>query len=159
MLKDEELRVKIIWLHHNMLVKDVGKYVDKCYLYQRMKNKMEAPAGKLIVNEISERLQTYLTVNFIMKLLLVVSKNVILVVCNRLSKTAYFMATIEETLAKGLVRLFRDNVQKLHRLPENVISDRRPQFAVELTKELNRMLRIKMKLLTFFYLQTDRQTE
>ena len=142
-----------------MLVKDVGKYVDKCYLYQRMKNKMEAPAGKLIVNEISERLQTYLTVNFIMKLLLVVSKNVILVVCNRLSKTAYFMATIEETLAKGLVRLFRDNVQKLHRLPENVISDRRPQFAVELTKELNRMLRIKMKLLTFFYLQTDRQTE
>ena len=159
MLKDEELRVKIIWLHHNMLVKDVGKYVDKCYLYQRMKNKMEAPAGKLIVNEISERLQTYLTVNFIIKLLLVVSKNVILVVCNRLSKTAYFMATIEETLAKGLVRLFRDNVQKLHRLPENVISDRRPQFAVELTKELNRMLRIKMKLLTFFYLQTDRQTE
>ena len=159
MLKDEELRVKIIWLHHNMLVKDVGKYVDKCYLYQRMKNKMEAPAGKLIVNEISERLQTYLTVNFIMKLLLVVSKNVILVVCNRLSKTAHFMATIEETLAKGLVRLFRDNVQKLHRLPENVISDRRPQFAVELTKELNRMLRIKMKLLTFFYLQTDRQTE
>ena len=159
MLKDEELRVKIIWLHHNMLVKDVGKYVDKCYLYQRMKNKMEAPAGKLIVNEMSERLQTYLTVNFIMKLLLVVSKNVILVVCNRLSKIAYFMATIEETLAKGLVRLFRDNVQKLHRLPENVISDRRPQFAVELTKELNRMLRIKMKLLTFFYLQTDRQTE
>ncbi len=142
-----------------MLVKDVGKYVDKCYLYQRMKNKMEAPAGKLIVNEISERLQTYLTVNFIMKLLLVVSKNVILVVCNRLSKTAHFMATIEETLVKGLVRLFRDNIQKLHRLPENVISDRRPQFAVELTKELNRMLRIKMMLLTFFYLQTDRQTE
>ena len=33
MLKDEELRVKIIWLHHNMLVKDVGKYVDKYYLY------------------------------------------------------------------------------------------------------------------------------
>jgi len=33
MLKDEELRVKIIWLHHNILVKDVGKYVDKCYLY------------------------------------------------------------------------------------------------------------------------------
>ena len=47
-----------------------------------------------------------------MKLLLVVSKNVILVVCDRLSKIAHFMATIEETLAKGLVRLFRDNVQR-----------------------------------------------
>jgi len=45
-----------------------------------------------------------------MKLLLVVSKDVILVVCDRLSKIAHFVATIERTLAKGLARLFRDNV-------------------------------------------------
>ena len=37
--------------------------------------------------------------------------------------------------------------------------DREPQFAVELTKELNRMLGIEMRLLTVFYPQTDRQTE
>ena len=45
-----------------------------------------------------------------MKLLLVVSKDVILVVCDMLSKIAHFVATVEETLAKGLARLFRDNV-------------------------------------------------
>ena len=33
--------------------------------------------------------------------------------------------------------------------------DRRPQFAVELMKELNKMLEIKTKLLTLFYFQTD----
>ena len=43
-------------------------------------------------------------------------------------------------------------------LPESVVSDRRPQFAAELTKELNRMLGIRTKLLTAFYLQTDGQT-
>ena len=37
--------------------------------------------------------------------------------------------------------------------------DREPQFAVELTKELNRMLGIEIRLLTAFYPQTDRQTE
>ena len=39
------------------------------------------------------------------------------------------------------------------------MSDREPQFAAELIKELNRMLRIKMKLSMVFHLQTDGQTE
>jgi len=39
------------------------------------------------------------------------------------------------------------------------VSDRGPQFAAELTKELNRMLEIKMKLSTAFHPQTDGQTE
>jgi len=39
------------------------------------------------------------------------------------------------------------------------VSDRGPQFAAELTKELNRMLSIKMKLLTAFHPQMDGQTE
>jgi len=54
----------------------------------------------------------------------------------------HFVATTEETTAEGLVRLFRDNVWKLHGLPESVISDGGPQFVAELTKELNRMLGI-----------------
>ena len=40
-----------------------------------------------------------------------------------------------------------------------MVSDRGPQFAAELTKELNRMLGIKTKLSTAFHPQMDRQTE
>jgi len=40
-----------------------------------------------------------------------------------------------------------------------VISERGPQFEAELTKKLNKMLGIKMKLLISFHLQTDRQTK
>jgi len=39
------------------------------------------------------------------------------------------------------------------------VSDRGPQFAAELTKELNEMLGIQMKLSIAFHPQTDRQTE
>ena len=63
------------------------------------------------------------------------------------------------TTAEGLARLFRDNVQKLYILPESVILDREPQLAMELTKELYKMLEINMKLSTSFYLKTNRQTE
>ena len=98
-------------------------------------------------------------VDFIMKLPVVAGKDVILVVCNRLSKIVHFVATAEGISAEGLARLFRDNVWKLHRLPESIVLDKGPQFAAELTKELNRMLEIETRLLTAFHLQMDRQTE
>ena len=137
----------------------MGKYVEGCDLCQRMKNRTEEPAGKLKLSEVPQKMWTYLTVDFITKLPVVAGKDTILVVCDRLSKITYFVAMMEETLVEGLARLFRDNVWKLHGLPESIVSDRESQFVVELTKELNRMLGIKTKLLTVFHPQTDGQTE
>ena len=97
----------------------------------------------------------YIMVDFIIKLLVVAGKDAILVVCDKLSKMTHFVTATEGMSAKGLARLFRDNVWKLHRLPESVVLDRGPQFAVELTKELNRMLGIETRLLTVFHPQTD----
>jgi len=181
-LKDEELRVEIIRLHHDVpaaghggrwktvelvtrnywwpgVMRDVGKYVEGCDLCQRMKNRTEEPAGKLKLSEVPQKMWTHLTVDFITKLPVVAGKDAVLVVCDRLSKMTHFVATTEGTSAEGLARLFRDNVWKLHGLPESVVSDRGPQFAVELTRELNRMLGIKTKLSTAFHPQTDGQTE
>ena len=77
--KDEELRIAIIQLYHNIpvvghgekwktielvtrnywwleVMKDVGKYVEEYDIYQRMKNRMEVPAGKVKLSEVSEKL-------------------------------------------------------------------------------------------------------
>ena len=61
--------------------------------------------------------------------------------------------------AEGLVRLFRDNMWKLHGLPKSIISDRRPQFAAGLMRELNKILGIGSKISIAFYSQTDGQTK
>ena len=124
-----------------------------------MKNRTEEPAGKLKLSEVPQKTWTHLTVDFITKLPVVAGKDAILVVCDQLSKMTYFVATTEGTSAEGLARLFRDNVWKLHGLPESVVSDRGPQFAVELTRELNKMLGIQTRLLTAFHPQMDGQTE
>jgi len=71
----------------------------------------------------------------------------------------HFIPTTEKTLAEGLARLFRDNVWKLHGLPESIISDRGPQFVAGLMRKLNGMLGIESKLLTAFHLQIDGQTK
>ncbi len=81
---------------------DIGKYVDSCDLYQRMKNQTEGSVEKLKLSKISGAIWIYLIVNLIMKLLLVAGKNVILKVYDRLSKITYFVAIMEETSAEGL---------------------------------------------------------
>ena len=67
----------------------------------------------------------------------------------------HFVTTTEGISAERLARLFRDNMWKLYRLPESIVLDRGPQFTAELTKELNRMLGIEMKLSMAFYPRTD----
>ena len=141
------------------MTRDVGKYVEGCDLCQRIKNRTEELAGKLKLSEVLKKTWTHLTVDFITKLLVVAGKDVILVVCDQLSKMTHFVATIKRTSAEGLARLLQDNIWKLHGLLESVVSDRGPQFAAELTKELNRMLGIKTKLSTAFHPQMDGQTE
>jgi len=47
----------------------------------------------------------------------------------------------------------------LHKLPESLVLDREPQFAAEMTKELNKMLGIETKLSISYHPQTDGQTE
>jgi len=149
MPKNEVLRIEIIQLYHDVLVvgyrgrwkmmelvtrnyywpevtRNIRRYVEGCNMCQRMKNRMEAIIEKLRLSKILEKLWTHLMVNFITKLPLVARKDMILIVCNRLSRITYFVATTEGTLAEGLARLFRDNMWRLYRLSESVISDREP---------------------------------
>jgi len=169
-----ELRGEIIQLHHDTPVgghggrwkttelvtrnywwpgvtKEVGKYVDGCDACQRYKNQNEVLAGKLMPNAIPEKPWSHISADFITKLLLAQGYDAILVVCDRFSKMAHFIATTEKTTAEGLTRLFRDQVWKLHGLPESIILDRGVQFAAGMMKELNKLLGIQTKLSTAYH--------
>ena len=180
--KDDILRAEIIRLYHDTPVgghggqwkmvelvtqnfwwpgvtKEVKRYVEGCNSYQRNKNYTEQLAGKLMPNSIPEKPWMHISADFITKLPLAQGYDVILVVVDKLTKMVHFIPTTEKTLVEGLARLFRDNVWKLHGLPESIISDRGPQFVAELMRELNRMLGIESKLSIAFYPQTNGQTE
>ena len=85
------------------IMKDIGKYIERYNLYQRIKNRTKVLVGKLIVNKIPEKLWIHLIMDFITKLLLVVY--------DRLSKIAYFLITTEEISVERLARLFRDKLK------------------------------------------------
>jgi len=180
--KDDILRAEIIRLHYNTpvgehggqwktvelvtqnfwwpgITKEVKQYMEGCNACQCNKNCTEQLVGKLMPNSIPEKPWMHISADFITKLPLAQGYNSILVVVDRLTKMVHFIPTTEKTSAEGLARLFRDNVWKLHGLPESIISDRGPQFVAGLMRELNGMLGIKSKLSTAFHPQTDGQTE
>jgi len=58
-------------------MRDVGRYVEGCDLYQRMKNRTEKLAEKLKLSEVSKKPWSYLMVDFIIKLPVVAGKDAI----------------------------------------------------------------------------------
>ena len=92
------------------MTRDIGRYIEGCNIYQRIKNRTEEIAEKLKLSKVLEKLWTHLMVDFITKLPLVAGKDTILVVCDRLSKMTHFVVITEGILVKGLARLFRGNI-------------------------------------------------
>ena len=78
---------------------------------------------------------------------------------DRLSKWAHFIATTSNITLLGVAWLFRDSFWKLHGLPEEVISDRGPQFVSNSMYGLSEILRIKVVASTAYHPQMDGQTE
>ena len=62
--------------------------------------------------------------DFITKLPMLKGYDLILAVCDRFSKISHFVATTEKITVEGLMKLFKDNMWKIHRLSESVTSDR-----------------------------------
>jgi len=72
--------------------------------------------------------------DFIIKLPLAQGYDSISVIVDWFTKMAHFVPITEKTTAKGLARLFRDNMWQLHGLSESIILDRGPQFVAGLMK-------------------------
>ena len=133
------------------VTKKVKQYVKRCNQCQRIKNRIEIPVGKLRLNTVPEKLWQYISVDLITKLSISRGYDLILVVYDRFLKMLHFIVMTEKIIAEGLVKLFRDNTWKLHRLLESVILDKGPQFVARLMKKLNKMLRIEIKLSMAFH--------
>ena len=100
-----------------------------------------------------------ISVDLIMELPQSHGYNSILVAMDRLSKQAHFITTTSNITSLGVTRLFQDGVWKLHRLPEEVISDRGPQFVSNFMQGLSEILGIKIAASMAYHPQTDGQTE
>jgi transposase InsO family protein len=124
-----------------------------------MKPSNLAPPGKLRPLELPNIPWAEVTADFTTDLPLSNGFDSILVVVDRFSKEVEFIPCNKTTTALDTARLYLHNVWKNHGLPSSIVSDRGPQFASQVMRDLCKQLGIQPKLSTAFHPQTDGQTE
>jgi transposase InsO family protein len=137
----------------------VGKYVSTCDLCLRTKAQRHHPVGELHPLPIPPTPWDTVSVDFIVELPESAGHDAVMVVVDSVTKRAHFVSTLTTITAAGTARLFVQHVWRHHGLPRKVVSDRGPQFVAEFTRELYRVLGIKLAATTAFHPQGDGQTE
>jgi len=100
-----------------------------------------------------------LSIDFVVELPESSGHDAIMTIIDSVSKKVHFVPMHTMVTAEGAARLFLHYVWKLHGLPKYIVSDRRSQFVASFTKELYRLLGIRLFSSTAWHPQTDGQTE
>lgn len=108
--------------------KDVKRFVVACDQCQWQNYETLKPPGLLHPLPVPDTIWVDISMDFINGLPISQGKNVILVVVDRLSKYAHFIAISHPYTAIGIVDIFLKEIFQLYGMPRSIVSDRDPIF-------------------------------
>ena len=145
--------------------KAVEDYIWQCTTCAQNKLTRHKPYGEQQQIEAPQQAWQEITMDFIAKLPLSkdtitnIKYNSILVVVDRLMKYAHFLPWKEKGNAKDLAKVMLKKIIANHGIPQSIISDKDKLFTSKFWNTWTQQLGTKVKLLTAYHPQTDRQTE
>jgi hypothetical protein len=86
-------------------------------------------------------------------------KSVILMVVDRFSKYAHFIALGHPYTTTSVTRAFFANIVRLHGFPASIVSDRDPVFTGHVWRDLFKLAGVTLWMTTAFHPQTDGQSK
>lgn len=152
------MRLKRIFFWPNMKA-DVVQWVKKCDVCARCKPDNGAYPGLLQPLPVPSQAWSHISMDFIEGLPKSWGKNVILVVVDRLTKYAHFIALSHPYTAHTVAKAFLDVIYKLHGTPISIVTDRDKVFTSIFWKELFALMGTQLAMSTAYHPQTDGQTE
>ncbi|WOG95792.1 hypothetical protein DCAR_0415120 [Daucus carota subsp. sativus] len=145
--------------HWPQLKLEVQEYIRACDVCQRCKAEHTSPPGLLQPLPIPNNAWETISLDFIEGLPKSAGKEVILVIVDKLTKYAHFVAISHPYTAVIVAQKVLDTVVKLHGPPKCIISDRDTVFISTFWKELFNTMGTKLNISTAYHPQTDGQTE
>ena len=140
--------------------KDIRKHAQECDACQRTKPSNQPPAGRLHPLPIPGRPWESIGMDNLGPIpKSATGKDMILIVIDRLTKMARFIATNSTIISKGTADLFLREVFRHHGLPSNIVSDRDPRFTAKFWDALQKALDVQLLMSTAAHPQTDGQSE
>ncbi|KAK1683799.1 hypothetical protein QYE76_044647 [Lolium multiflorum] len=150
----QDLKEQFWW--HGMK-REIGSYIAKCDICQRVKAEHQRPAGLLQPLQIPEWKWDSVGMDFITGLPKSSKGNdSIWVVVDRLTKVAHFIPVKTTYQGPKLAELYISRIVSLHGTPKSIVSDRGSQF-IEI--QVHEGLGTRLNFSTAYHPQTDGQTE
>src|SRR5258705_5543108 len=137
----------------------VAKFITGCDACNQTKTFPMQKVGKLIPNKVPDQCWQVISIDMIRELLDSKGYNTVLMVVDCLSKWIHAIPTVTSLDSARVTWLFLEHIWHHHRLPEEVISNRRSAFISNFSRELTALLGVKLTPSTSYHPQTDGQTE
>ena len=138
---------------------DVAKFVAACDTCARSKHSNRPPAGLLRPLPVPHRPWSHIALDFVTGLPVSEGNTCILTVVDRFSKAVHFIPLTKLPTAKETAELLITHVFKIHGLPQDIVSDRGPQFSAQFWKAFCKLIGATVSLSSGFHPQTNGQTE
>ena len=150
-------RIKLLF-HWPGLKQQVVDFVKQCPVCQLNKTEHCKYPGLLQPLPVPDFAWTYINMDFVEGLPLSENKDIILVVVDRFTKYAHFIALKHPINVKSVAKAFTESVFKLHGLPTVIVTDRDGPFST-LWQALFKSLGVKLHFSTSYHPKIDGQTE
>ncbi|KAL0168611.1 hypothetical protein M9458_036833, partial [Cirrhinus mrigala] len=141
------------------MVRDVRRYVRGCKECAMSKSPRHLPAGKLHPLPIPNRPWSHLGVDFMTDLPSSDGNTCILVIVDRFSKFCRLLPLKGLPTAMETAESLFNHVFRYYGIPEDIVSDRGPQFISRVWKSFFKLLGVTVSLSSGYHPQTNVQTE
>lgn len=146
----------VYWVGMRAAIKD---FVAACEICQRNKHSTLSAAGLLQPLPVPSTIWSDISLDFIGGLPKSKGKDTILVVVDRFTKYAHFLALSHPYTASEVAALFIQEIVRLHGFPRTIVSDRDPLFLSNFWKALFKAAGTQLNYSSAYHPQSDGQTE
>ena len=147
----QRLKTHFAWKGMKVVVED---FVKQCSVCQQAKHTNHSPPRLLQRLPIPEGVWMDISMDFIEGLPKSNGYSVIMVVVDRLTKFAHFVAVKHPYTASSIAELFLDNIAKLHGLPQSTVTYRDTIFVSTFWRELFKLYKVNLAMSTAYHPQS-----